>query len=490
MSRWARVRPFVPGAGRVVLAGGAAAGLVWLATTHPVALDLVAASGVQQAPVSGASLTTSTTLMCPGDELTGIGGVPDVAVGGTVAAASGPTELLPQAPTGAGSARLTAGSTTLGTLDPARPSTVSAPLPGRGPVTLAAEGSMAPALAATQEWEQTGKETHGLTTTPCLGAASDLWLLAGGDGPGRLERLTLLNPGGNPVSADVSVHGAAGQVGDPHTVTVPPGGRESLLLDAWAGQEKQPAVHVVADGGGLQATLTETWVVGSTPRGAETVVPADTPRTTQVVPAALLGGRATLRLAVPGEEQAVARVSVLGRDGLVPTTADTVLSVPAGATAELALPSVPAGTYAVVVEADVPVVAAVLTDAGTGNDPGDVAWAGSAPAVTEVSGAALPATRGVARRLGLVGTGGSTTAVVHTVSDGRATTRKVRLEPNTTASVDLEGADAVWVEKVGSGVLRAGVVSTSGSGAGRLVSVMPLEPSAVSSPVSRAFPLP
>ena len=110
MSAWQRVRPAVPGATRVVLAGGAAAALVWAATTHPFGVDLAAAAGVDDTPVTGTALTTSVAAMCPGDELTGIAGVPGVKVGGTVAAAAGPADLLPSVPTSDGAARLTAGS--------------------------------------------------------------------------------------------------------------------------------------------------------------------------------------------------------------------------------------------------------------------------------------------------------------------------------------------------------------------------------------------
>ncbi len=491
MSRWSRVAPALPGATRVVLAGGAAGGLVWLAATHPPALDLVAASGSEAVAVSGTSLVTSLSAMCPGDELTGIRGVPDVKVKGRVAAASGPADLLPQPTDGAGSAELTSGTTVLAALGEGRPDEVEAALPSKRPVLLRASGALAPAVAATQEWQLDTKDLRGLVTAPCLPARSDLWLVAGGAGAGRQERLVLLNPGGNPVTADVSVHGEGGQVGDVRTVTVPAAGSSALLLDAWAGTETQPAVHVVADGGGLAATLTETWLDGSTARGADTVGPTDSPRTTQVVPGALLGEQATLRVAVPGEEQAVVRVSVLGREGLVPTTETTVLAVAGGSTGELALPAVDSGIYSVLVSSDVPVVAGVVTDAGTGTSPGDIAWASSAPAVTEVSGAALPSTTGVTRDLSLVTTAGSATAVVRTTRDGVVTTRKVRLSSEHTASVDLDGADAVWVERgAGSGVLRAAVVSTSGTGTDRMVSVLPLAPAGVSSPVSRAFPLP
>ena len=55
----------------------------------------------------------------------------------------------------------------------------------------------------------------------------------------------------------------------------------------------------------------------------------------------------------------------------------------------------------------------------------------------------------------------------------------------------LDGAASVWVRRItGSGELRGTVVSSSGTGAARMLSSMPLGESAVTSEVSRAFPLP
>lgn len=491
MSRLDPLRPAVPGTARVVVGAGAAAALVWAAMSVPTGLDLAAASGVEQAPVAGTSLATSITAICPGTELSGITGVPDVAVGGSVVAASGPADLLPVPATGPGTAVLRAGGKALGALPTTRPGSVSAPLPPTGPVSLVAQGSLAPAVTATQEWVRTAADLRGLVTTPCRTAASDLWLLGGGDGPGRQERLVLLNPGGNPVTAEVTVHGASGLVTPARTETVPPGGRVALLLDAVAGAEKTPAVHVVADGGGLQATLTDTWVTGSTARGAETTVPTADPATVQVVPAALLDGRSTLRVAAPGEEEAVVSVTLLGRDGPVATTADTVLTVPAAGVGELVLPRVPPDTYSVVVRSDVPVVAAVLTPTGSAQGPGDIGWAASGPALPEVSGMALPATRGVTRTLRLVSTGGASSATVTLVVDGQERTRSVDLLSERGVDIDLAGASAVWVSRSsGSGALRGAVTSVAGTDAARGLSVVPLAPVAVTSPVSRAFPLP
>ena len=251
------------------------------------------------------------------------------------------------------------------------PGTAAATASGVGPILLTGEGPMAPAVAGTQEWRADSKDLRGLVTTPCGAGGSDLWLLAGGAGPGRQERLILTNPGANPVTTDVTVHGTAGQLGDPVVETVPPGGRVSVLLDARYGEEEQPAVHVRSDGGGVQATLTDTWVNGSNALGAETTVAAAAPATVQVVPGVVVDptGTTSLRVAVPGDQDAVVRVSVLNRDGLVPWTGESVLSVAGGAVGELPLTGLPEGTYALAVRADVPVVASAFCRVGNGRRP-------------------------------------------------------------------------------------------------------------------------
>ena len=486
-----RLRPGLPGAARLVVAGGAAAGVVWAVSGSPATLDLAAASGAAPTEAPSTSLATSLDAICPGNELSGIPGVPDVAVGGTVAAATGPADLLPVPAQGSGEAGLSAGSAPLAALSGARPATAAAALPRSGPVALRARGALAPATTGTQEWLLDTDALRGLDTTPCLPAASDLWLLAGGAGPGRQERLVLVNPGGNPVTADVTVHGAAGQVGDARSASVPPGGRVTLLLDATAGEEAMPAVHVVASGGGLHATLTDTWVEGLDARGAETVVPSAGPSRRLVVPAVVVDGSATVRVAVPGDEEGVATLTLLGPNGVVATEATTVLSVPGGSVGELPVPAVPAGTYSILLDADVPVVAAVRSEIGPAEGTVALAWSVAADPVTEVAGAALPSTAGVGRTLHLVSTGSGATARVVRVVDGRAESEGVDLARDRGVDIDLAGAGAVWVTRVaGSGTLSGGIVASATRESGRMLSVVPLEPVAVTSPVSRAFPLP
>lgn len=481
----------VAGVTRVVVAAGAAVALVHVVTTQPLELDLVAATGQVQAPVAGTALATRAAAVCPGPELTGIPGLPDVRVKGTVSVAAAPAEALPDATSGPGRLAATSGTKTLLSLD-SRPAAQTVRLPAEDAVRLIGEGSMAPAVAGTQEWRLEGEDLRGLATTPCGAGAGDLWLLGGGAGPGRLERLVMTNPGDNPVTADVTIHGAGGPIGDAVVQTVAPGGRVSLLLDARAGSEEQPAVHVRASGGGVYATLTDTWVSGSTALGAETVAPTAAPATVQVMPAAALGtGPASLRVAVPGDQEAVVRLSVLARDGLVPLTGETVLTVGGGSVADLPIEGAPEGTYAVVVRSDVPVVAAVLSQVGDGSAPSDFAWSVASGGVSSVAGSALAASPSIGRELRLISTGGSSAAEVTVVIEGMPRTRRVDLLTDRLATVPIDGATAVWVERLGgSGVLRGMVLSTSGDGPERLVSSMPLQESVVRSPVSRAFPLP
>ena len=242
----------------------------------------------------------------------------------------------------------------------------------------------------------------------------------------------------------------------------------------------------------MHATLTDTWVLGSTALGAETSAPTAAPSTVQVVPGASLGsGPTSLRVAVPGDQDAVVRVSVLGREGLVPLVGETVLRVAAGAVGDLPLEGVPEGTYAVEVRSDVPVVASVLSRVGDGTAPGELAWSVSADAIRSLGGAALTELAGVSRTLHLVGSGGASVVEVVTVVDGTPVTRRVDLLGARLVTVPLDGATSVWVRRVdGSADVRGTILSSSGDGSERMLSSMPLEESAVTSPVSRAFPLP
>ena len=336
-------------------------------------------------------------------------GVSDIPVTGTVSAAAAPTEALSGLVLPSGAASLVVGAPAgdapeepSGT-PPARGTTLTQPLPPSAvPVQVRASGSLAAGVAGEQEWSADTKELRGLVTTPCTSARADSWLLAGGGSPGRQERLVLVNPGANEVVVGLSLHGRTGPIASPTGtgITVPAHGRAVVLLDALAGTEEMPAVHVQASGGTIAAFLDDVWLDGSVPAGADTTPRAATPSTTQIVPAAALAGAGALRVVVPGRQEAVVRVRLIGADGGLPLPGggDGVTRVAGGAVAELSLAKVPTGTYAVEVTADVPVVAAAFIQRRAGSDPGDFAWTPSTAAITGTAGATFAPVDGERRR--------------------------------------------------------------------------------------------
>jgi hypothetical protein len=148
---------------------------------------------------------------------------------------------------------------------------------------------------------------------------------------------------------------------------------------------------------------------------------------------------------------------------------------------DVSLSALPAGTYAIQVRADVPVVAGVLVQRRTSDTAvGDFGWTASTAPVRGVAGAPLPAQtlvdKPLSRSLALTSTGGSAgVEVVTTDAEGEASSRRLTVAADSAATVDLEDATTVWVHRLsGKGAVRAGVVVTGEDARGELVSVLPL----------------
>ncbi len=494
------------GVTRAVLAAAAAAALVYAAGSVSTSLDLAPSSAAgPTGPGVSTEAARDVVLSCPGPELRGVAGVADVSVSGSVSAAAAPVDALGglALPGDAGGLQIGPSSADAGAtpLSPARGSTVDLPLPDASTaIEVRGTGSLAAGLAATQEWSSDTARVRGLTTVPCRPASADAWLIGGGGSAGRQERLVLVNPGANEVVAGLSLHGGAGEIASPTGtgITVPAHGRAVVLLDALAGSEATPAVHVQVSGGTVAAYLSDVWLDGSVPAGADTSPATAAPSRSQVIPVAALSGAGVVRVAVPGGREAVVSARLLGPEGGSPLPGTGVTRIAAGAVGELSMAGAPAGTYAVEVTADVPVVAAAFVQRRTGTDPGDFAWTPSTERLIGTAGTAFPATGDPAtagtapvRTLSLVATDGPVTALVVSVVAGRATSSQVELGADTSRTIDLGAATSVWVSPAGgSGALRAGVSSTVGAGAAQLVSALPLSDAILTSLVSTAFPVP
>jgi hypothetical protein len=320
---------------------------------------------------------------------------------------------------------------------------------------------------------------RGLVTTACGPAAAEAWLLAGGAQPGRRERVVLTNPGPNAVTVDLEVLGARGPVPSPNGrgVVVAPYGRTVVLLDAIAGQENIPVLHVVASGGEVAAVLDDTWLDGVVPRGGDDAAPAAAPSREQVVPAVRVDGAASVRVAVPGADEAVVQTRVLTPRGPRPVPRDAVVRVAGHSSRDIDLAGLPRGAYAVQVKADVPVVAAAMVERrAKPKGPSDLAWSSSTPAISRLAGAVVrnPGTKGIAATLELAATGGAGSAAVTVVDTrGRVSTRTVAVPSDGVASVPLAGATSVWVRPT-AGTVRSGVVTWRTDALGAMLSSTPL----------------
>lgn len=486
---------------RVLVVAGAAGGAIQAAHATTWTADL-STGATRAAAASAPSPLTSSTVVCPGGELSGIPGVKDVAVPARVAAASAPAAsvrvLLGRAP---GAGALGVGSIALGAKDTAsgtNRAVVVANAPSAGAVAVTGSGGLATGVVATQEWRVDSPGLRGLVSVPCGAAVDDAWLVAGGGDPGRQERLVLVNPGGNVVTADIAMYGAAGPIPSPNgqDVVVPAHGRTTVLLDAISSAEKTPVVHVTTAGGLLYAVVNDTWTDGSVAAGSDDASPVAAPSKTVVIPAVAVGGATTVRVAVPGTHDAVVQLRTLTSAGGAPLPRGGVATIKAHSVGEFDLGALPAGTYAVQLTSDEPVVAGALAVRRAEAAPGDFAWSAASAPITGLAGAAFvpsSASGPVTRSLNLVSSADPATAEVTVVdAAGTPSVRSIEVPADSTAALAMPaGTTQVWVRRSsGAGALRGAVVSTSGLGAAQMVATTNLAPAPLTTLTTRVLPLP
>src|SRR6185436_9592728 len=111
------------------------------------------------------------------------------------------------------------------------------------------------------------------------------------------------------------------------------------------------------------------------------------PAREQVMVGLPIDGRATLRVAVPGDVEAVVQARVLTLAGPRGLPADAVTRVAGHSTRDIDLSALPPGAYGVQVRADVPVVASAVADRrGPPGTPSDLAWSGASPPIRTLAG--------------------------------------------------------------------------------------------------------
>ncbi len=356
-----------------------------------------------------------------------------------------------------------------------------------------ATGAPAPAIAAVQSTLARTGSLRGLAATACSAARPDSWLIGGSTRAGERLRLLLANPAAAPAVVDVDVHGPDGRVSAPSGdgVVVPAGGEVPIYIDALAPGLDRVAVHVTTRSGRIRATLHDSLLRGVTPGGADDVPVAAGPARRQVVPGVSLvngygktagdptaAGSTSVRVAVPGSEEAVVRVSLLDSDGSVDLPGTAVVTVPGGGVADVPIAGVASGVYTAVVDADVPVVAGAQIGRAGSRDA-EFGWAAGASRLTGDSYAVLPpGTRSTLSLAAVKGTGGLVLTAVH--ADGTlAPPTDVGVPDSTSVAEQLpDDAVAVRISGLTGGAVVGAIVAGATDPGGTLLSVLPIEPAA------------
>jgi Family of unknown function (DUF5719) len=247
--------------------------------------------------------------------------------------------------------------------------------------------------------------------------------------------------------------------------------------------------------------------------GDDDVPVAAPPATTQVVPGLAIQGGSTpsapdapgataVRVVVPGTDEGIVRVSLLGPTGVTELGSKGVVTVPGGATADVLVSGVPDGVYAAVVRSDVPVVASALVGrasagsetAGTAADPGgtappaDFGWAAATLPLTAPAVAALPANSptgsaapsGASPRLAsaitLAAPGAAGEVLVRALdaSGSPGSARTFAVPAGGTFAVETANAAGVLIQPVRGGRVHVAIVISAADTRGRMVSVIPV----------------
>ncbi|GLY14842.1 hypothetical protein Kisp01_18570 [Kineosporia sp. NBRC 101677] len=366
-----------------------------------------------------------------------------------------------------------------------------------GPIVMTAEAGRsgdAPELAAVQSTLTAKGDLRGLSASRCDQTSGDAWLVGGGTRTGQRLRLVLSNPTASAAVVDVTVLGADGRVEAPSGdgVVVPAGGQTPLFVDALAPDQERVAVHVVARSGQVVARMHDSRLRGLVPSGVDVVSPSAEPARRQLIPGISLvngysrtaddpaaPGSTSVRVAVPGSEEAVVRVRLLSSSGEAEMPTPAVLNIPGGGVADVPVSGIASGTYTAVVEADVPVVAAAQIGrlGSPGRQATEFGWAPAVPALDRGGYSVLPA--GSRATVSLVAAGPDSALTITPIdAEGRELKPvKVEMKKGTGSAFPLEEKTAAFrMSRPEGGPVAASLVATSTDESGTSITVLGVQP--------------
>lgn len=292
-------------------------------------------------------------------------------------------------------------------------------------------------LGAAQIQSVKTETLRGLTASACAEPLNEQWVLGGSTGLGVSSTLSLGNPGNVPATVQLTVFDENGKVAEGQTagVLVSPGTEQTISLNGYAPDRERIAVRVVSTGAPVTASMGVAHVTGLDPYAVDTVTRQAEPATKLVVPGVTnvsdhkhgAGdvGEADLfsvlvRVLAPGGEIGTARVTAIDGKGGSFDLGEVPLA--ASGVGELTVEHWPETANAVVIEADVPILAGVMGSAKKNADH-DYTWFVPAPTLEAKTSVAVPMVAG--GKLVIANTGGADAEVKLVSAGGKPVSVKI-----------------------------------------------------------------
>jgi hypothetical protein len=294
-------------------------------------------------------------------------------------------------------------------------------------------------LNANQIQAVTADGLAGLTAAACQRPTNDLWFIGGDTSTGRESLLVIKNITKVDSTVSLQIFNERGLVtgSGMSGISIAAGKTTVVPLASYVPKTKTFTTHVISRGGLVAAWIQQKAVHGLATGGVDYVAPTTAFSTTQAIPGVFIRGSAdsaklmknpdysdlvpTLRVFVPGDKPATVTAQVLGSTA---KTFGTVVrqTIPAGATADIALPGLLDGDYIAIVKSDVSVGAAVRLHRVV-KAKVDFAWLSAAAPQKAKVGFSVP-TSGISK-LSFANPSGSATTLSVARNGGAATPVKI-----------------------------------------------------------------
>lgn len=297
------------------------------------------------------------------------------------------------------------------------------------------EGAEPASVAASVAAEASDDDIAGFAASACRAAQPESWLVGASVQTGTTDILIVSNPSDVAATVSVDVFGTEGRVSPPSgEFAVRPRSAVALPVAGLAGTEQSPALRVTSEGAPVVATLQSSQVSTLDPTGLDlqqATMPARShviPRVTVTPDAAESGEAAVVLRMLATAGSGTAYVTVVGRDS-GRTVLETSVDLTSGEPVTVGLPDLRDSSYAVRIDAEVPVVAAAQQLTAR-----DYAWATPAEPISQAALVAVPRSPGDGYALALA------------AGAEDATVRVERVDGSDPRTVDVPAGRTVEVE--------------------------------------------